>query len=489
MYGDRIKALRKKLGLSQSELGARLGVTNKAVSKWENGEAYPSTKILPELAKLLGTDVRALLFDGVAPSSADSRPDGRLQRAGEGMQSILSLYKIGQGPSSSHTIGPKRAAEAFLARYPEANSYSAELFGSLAMTGRGHGTDRILRECLGRDRTEILFNCDAPPKRHPNTLEFHAFRGRREIGFMRVYSIGGGDILIEGDPPADDAVYPLRHFTDIAALCKKEHICLWQYAERMEGEGLWDALDKVWRAMKAAMEAGLESKGTLPGGLNVQRKAGFLYHQHHIDESPTTRENRLICAYAYAVSEQNASGGEIVTAPTCGASGVIPAVLRYHQEKYGSSDAEILHALATAGIIGNIIRTNASISGAECGCQAEIGSACSMAAAALGELYGMEIDQIEYAAEIAMEHHLGLTCDPIKGLVQIPCIERNAVAAMRAMNAINLANFLTNTRKISFDLVVETMYETGRDLSRNYRETSEGGLAKLYVSEQGKSTK
>ena len=233
--------------------------------------------------------------------------------------------------------------------------------------------------------------------------------------------------------------------------------------------------------MKAAIGRGLVTEGTLSGGLNVQRKAPMLFRQNHIDESAETRENRLVCAYAFAVSEENASGGVIATAPTCGSCGVLPAVLYYMQQRRGFSDEQILRALAAAGIVGDIIKTNASISGAECGCQAEIGSACSMAAAALAELHGMALDQIEYAAEVAMEHHLGLTCDPVRGLVQIPCIERNAVAAMRAINALSLANFLTYTRKVSFDVVVHTMYETGRDLFSKYRETAEGGLAKYYT--------
>lgn len=232
--------------------------------------------------------------------------------------------------------------------------------------------------------------------------------------------------------------------------------------------------------MKQTIKEGLNATGVLPGGLNISRKAKLLFKQKHIDESPETKENRLVCAYAYAVSEQNADGGIIVTAPTCGASGVLPAVMKYEQEKHKLSDADIVNALATAGIVGNLVKTNGSISGAECGCQAEVGTACSMASAGLAELFGMDLNQIEYAAEVAMEHHLGLTCDPVLGLVQIPCIERNAVAAMRAINALSLANFLTNTRKISFDLIIETMLETGRDLHARYRETSEGGLAKLY---------
>ena len=232
--------------------------------------------------------------------------------------------------------------------------------------------------------------------------------------------------------------------------------------------------------MCAAIQEGLTHSGTLPGGLNVERKAQYLYNQRHIDERPETRENRIVCAYAFAVSEQNASQGTIVTAPTCGACSTLPAVLKYMQEEKRLPERQVLKALAVAGVIGNIVKTNASISGAECGCQAEIGTACSMASAALAELFEMGIDQIEYSAEVALEHHLGLTCDPIGGLVQIPCIERNAVAAMRAINAVRIANFLTATRKISFDMVVETMYQTGKDLNRIYRETSEGGLAKLY---------
>ena len=278
----------------------------------------------------------------------------------------------------------------------------------------------------------------------------------------------------------NNSVYKLDKFSDIADYCNKNKIRLWQYAQICEGNEIWDYLLEVWECMKSSISSGLSATGILPGGLDVQKKAGYLYAQQHIDESRETRENRLVCAYAFAVSEQNASGDTVVTAPTCGASGVLPAVLYYQQEKRGYSDKDIIKALATAGIVGNIIKTNASISGAECGCQAEIGSACSMAAAGLAELFGLNTEQIEYAAEVAMEHHLGLTCDPIHSLVQIPCIERNAVAAMRAINAVSLASFLSGSRKISFDLVVKTMYETGRDLSRSYRETGDGGLAKLY---------
>ena len=250
--------------------------------------------------------------------------------------------------------------------------------------------------------------------------------------------------------------------------------------ELNEGPEIWVFLLDVWQTMKQSIDEGLSKTGVLPGGLNVQRKAKYLYEQHPDDENPAMKEFQMIAAYAYAVAEQNADNGTIVTAPTCGACGVLPAVLKYAEVTKGFTDAQICRGLATAGIIGNLTKTNASISGAECGCQAEIGTACSMAAAALAELYHQNLDQVEYAAEVAMEHHLGLTCDPICGLVQIPCIERNAVAAVRAMNACNLSYFLTGSRNISYDMVCRAMRETGVNLDHRFRETSEGGLAKLY---------
>ena len=359
------------------------------------------------------------------------------------MESLKELYRIGTGPSSSHTMGPERAARRFKEKYPQADRFLVTLYGSLAKTGKGHLTDDILVKTFAPLPVEIRFDLSDKPLPHPNTLELTAIENDKEIGFERVMSVGGGKILSEGeteDAPAD--VYPLSTFADIKAYCASRHMRLWQYAEECEGTEIWDYLKEVWRCMREAVTRGLETEGTLKGGLDVQRKAKMLYRQNHIDESAETRENRLVCAYAYAVSEENAAGGIIVTAPTCGSCGVLPSVLLYMQERRGFTDTEILHALAAGGIIGNLIKTNASISGAECGCQAEIGSACSMAAAALAELHGMELDQIEYAAEVAMEHHLGLTCDPVRGLVQIPCIERNAVAAMRAINALSLANFL-----------------------------------------------
>lgn len=398
------------------------------------------------------------------------------------MQSVRSIYKTGIGPSSSHTMGPAYAAKRFLSEAGNADKITVELFGSLAKTGKGHGTDRALTETLGNIKTEIIFNTsDDIELPHPNTMKFSAYKGENLIAEKMFLSIGGGEIRALGEEPDKLAeIYKESTFSEIAELCMSRNIRLSDYVFEYEGEDFKKFLSEVWHTMCSAIMEGLTHNGTLPGGLNVERKAQHLYSQKHIDESPQTRENRLVCAYAFAVSEQNADCGTIVTAPTCGACGVVPAVLKYMQEKNNFSDDDIIRALAVAGLIGNIVKTNASISGAECGCQAEIGTACSMAAAALAELYGMGIDQIEYAAEISLEHHLGLTCDPICGLVQIPCIERNAVAAMRAINALSLANFLSDTRRITFDTVVETMYHTGLDLSRLYRETAEGGLAKTY---------
>ncbi len=476
-----IRILRKRAGFSQAELGKRVGVTDKAVSKWETGDSAPATEVLCRLASVFGVELETLLHGDTREKPA---PFMRRERKDKGMDSLSELYRIGNGPSSSHTMGPETAARLFRTTYPQADRYEATLFGSLAKTGKGHRTDYIICQEFAPVPTTVRFDTLTTDLPHPNTMILRAFMGDEAIGEWRVCSIGGGEIRVDGrDAPAvtePKSVYPHDSFTDIAAYCKAHGLRLWQYVEKIEGKEIFGYLLTCWQTMQNSIKEGLDATGELFGGLHVVRKANHLYNQRHIDESNETRENRLVCAYAFAVSEQNASAGRIVTAPTCGSSGVMPAVLRYVQERKGFSDTDILHALATAGIIGNLIKTNASISGAECGCQAEIGSACSMAAAALGELYEMTIDQIEYAAEVALEHHLGLTCDPIRGLVQIPCIERNAVAAMRAINAVNLANFLSDSRKISFDLVVKTMYETGRDLSRTYKETSEGGLAKLY---------
>ena len=394
------------------------------------------------------------------------------------MNSLKELYRIGRGPSSSHTIGPESACKLFMQENPSATSFEVVLYGSLAKTGDGHGTARIIQSVLKNVlvKYDTVTNC-----LHPNTMDLLAFENEECKAQMRVYSVGGGAIEIDGrTTEKKKEVYDLKSLTEIRSYCERRNIRLYDYVYEREGENIRSYLIEVWEKMKASIERGVAASGILPGGLEVERRAKVLYEGKAPQESMETREHRLVCSYAFAVGEENAAGGEIVTAPTCGACGVVPAVLKYAQERQGYTDDEIIDALATAGLIGNLIKTNASISGAECGCQAEIGSACCMATAALSELRKLSLGQIEYAAEIAMEHHLGLTCDPICGLVQIPCIERNAVAAMRAINASSLAYFLSDSRKISFDLVVQTMYETGKDLRRPYRETAEGGLAKLY---------
>ncbi len=398
------------------------------------------------------------------------------------MESLKELYKIGRGPSSSHTMGPEKACKIFKEHNPDADRFKAILYGSLSKTGVGHGTDRVIKVTLEPTPCEVIFNNTETDLPHPNTMDLIAYKNNAEIKRIRVLSVGGGKIEIVGyknvDPPR---IYELSTFSEISEHCKKNHMKLWQYVEEVEGVEIREYLLKIWNQMKMSIHIGLETEGVLPGGLNVERKAKKLYSHQHIDESAQTKENRVVSAYAFAVSEQNADGEVIVTAPTCGSAGVMPSVLYYQQMKRGYTDLEIIRALETGGIIGNLIKTNASISGSECGCQAEIGTACAMASAALGELFSLEIDKIEYAAEIAIEHHLGLTCDPICGLVQIPCIERNAVAAMRAINAVSLASFLSDTRKISVDEVIEVMRMTGRDIPGRYRETAEGGLATLRI--------
>lgn len=407
------------------------------------------------------------------------------------MESLRYLYKIGRGPSSSHTMGPDRAAYLFKNKYPQADKYTVYLYGSLSDTGKGHKTDVAIIEALAPTEAEVIFaGMPSFPLPHENTMDFHAEKDGKEIGFARIMSVGGGNIVVEGSKAdVHEDVYPEHSFAEIAEYCKEKRIRLSDYVFEREGIEIGAYLLRVWNLMKQTIQDGLSASGVLDGGLGVERKAKYLYRQRHIDESDITKENRLVCAYAFAVSEQNAGGGIVVTAPTCGACAVLPSVLKYMQESRGFTDDYIVRALAAAGVVGNLVKTNASISGAECGCQAEIGTACSMASAALCELFSMELDQIEYAAEVAMEHMLGLTCDPVCGLVQIPCIERNAVAAMRALNALSLANFLSSTRKISFDDVVETMYRTGKDISSRYKETSKGGLAEIELQKMNRERK
>ena len=397
------------------------------------------------------------------------------------MRSIHDVYKVGRGPSSSHTMGPARAAALFREETPEADAYRAVLYGSLSKTGKGHGTDRILTETFAPLPTEIVFS-DETVEKHPNTLDLTALREGQELRTLRAYSVGGGDLELEGRPAPgrEEDTYLENSFAEIKQFCEFRYISLTDYVELNEGAGIWDDLLEVWAVMRNAVQEGLAASGELPGGLHIERKAKSIHDHILVNKHPEIVECQRVCSYAYAVSEQNAANGLVVTAPTCGSCGVLPAVLYYFKDKRGLSDLDIAHALGVAGLFGGLAKRNASVSGAECGCQAEIGVACAMAAAALAQLLGYSIKRVEYAAEVALEHHLGLTCDPICGLVQIPCIERNAVAAMRAINSANLAYFLAETRRISYDMVIKTMYETGIHLNRNYRETSEGGLARLY---------
>ncbi len=473
IYSKKITELREKSGMSISGLADRVNTNEKTVTLWETGKSVPTAEEFYKMAKLFSVSMD-VFFEAEKPMMEKDLING--------MESLNQLYRIGRGPSSSHTMGPEKACIIFKKNNPNADEFKAILYGSLAKTGKGHCTDTVIESTLSPTPCEVEFDYLKTDIEHPNTMDLIAYKNGEQVDFIRVFSVGGGRIEFEGSSSAKEPiVYELSNFADIKAYCKENKFRLWQYVDHVEGEYIWDYLAEVWKTMKDAVEAGIEDEGTLPGGLDVQKKAKYLYNMEHIGESAETRENREVCSYAFAVSEQNASGGRIVTAPTCGASGVLPAVLYYMQLKHGFTDRQILQALATGGLIGNLIKTNASISGAECGCQAEIGTACAMAAAALGELFRLKRGKIEYAAEIAIEHHLGLTCDPICGLVQIPCIERNAVAAMRAINAVNLASFLSDTRKISLDNVITTMKKTGMDIASAYRETSEGGLATLDI--------
>ena len=399
------------------------------------------------------------------------------------MKSIHEIYKIGRGPSSSHTMGPERACLYMKETFKDANCFEVTLFGSLAKTGAGHRTDYAIRQTFGDIPCLIYKNTEKEDLPHPNTMELVAIKNGEVLGKKTVCSVGGGDITIDGEPYGvdDREVYPHDKLTDIIAFCREKNITLSDYVALHEGAGIWKYLDEVWKQMQQTVYAGLHTEGILPGGLSVRRRAKELRAVGKRERNLIKKENFLIAACAYAASEQNAAGERMVTAPTCGASGVLPAVLYYEKELFGCEPDELLEALAVAGLLGQIIKTNASVSGAEAGCQAEVGSACAMAAGALAAMHKQDADKIEAAAEMAMEHCLGLTCDPVGGLVQIPCIERNAVAALKAYNAASLAEVVYDNRKISFDLVIQTMYATGKDLSACYRETADGGLAKLYV--------
>lgn len=399
------------------------------------------------------------------------------------MKTIKELFRIGTGPSSSHTMGPRKAAEIFLRQHPEAKKFEVTLYGSLAATGKGHMTDVAILDTLEPvAEVTILWRPEVFLPYHPNGMKFVSFdENGTNTGEWLVYSVGGGALAEENsDLTETPEIYHMNTLTEILAWCEQTGKTYWEYVVECEGEDIWDYLRDVWHTMKSAVERGLDQEGVLPGPLNLRRKASTYYIKAN-GYKDNLRSRGLVFSYALAVSEENASGGKIVTAPTCGACGIVPAVLYHLQKSRDFSEMRILRALATAGLIGNIVKKNASISGAEAGCQAEVGVACSMASAAASQLFGGSPAQIEYAAEMGLEHHLGMTCDPVCGLVQIPCIERNAYAAARALDANIFSAFTDGNHRVSFDKVVAVMKQTGHDLPSLYKETSEGGLAKDYV--------
>lgn len=397
------------------------------------------------------------------------------------MESIKYLYKIGFGPSSSHTMGPRNAAAAFAASYPDAVRFEVTLYGSLAATGKGHLTDRAIEDVLTQVApTEILWEPDVFLPFHPNGMRFRAYGADNTvIGEITQYSIGGGDVVSEGESrKTAETVYDMTTIGEILKWCDSTGHSFWEYVEQCEDRSIWDYLAEVWATMKAAVLRGIENEGVLPGGLGVARKATS-YYMHASGYNASLKSRGLVYAYALGVSEENAAGGKIVTAPTCGSCGVLPAVLYHLHTSKGFSEQRILRALATAGLFGNVVKHNASVSGAEVGCQGEVGVACAMAAAAASQLFGGTPRQVEYSAEMGLEHHLGLTCDPVCGLVQIPCIERNAYAAARALDANLYSAFSDGRHSVSFDRIVEVMKQTGHDLPSIYKETSKGGLATI----------
>lgn len=395
------------------------------------------------------------------------------------MKSLKELYRIGHGPSSSHAVAPGNASLFLKNLYPNATKIIVTLYESFAFTGKGHLTDQVIIQAFSPTPCEVIFDRKTKTD-HPNTFDV-ALTLPHEVIQRRVVSLGGGAYKIN-DPlwKEPKVIYPHHRLTAILEYCQQEGLSIPQYVEKYEGPSIWPFLKTIWEQMQKTILEGISTEGLLPGTLKVTRKAKLLYEAVLKNTTPEVYQNRMISAYAFAVNEVNAAGGIVVTAPTCGASGTMPALLKYVVDRDHIPEQKVLEAIAVGGLIGNLIKHNASISGAEAGCQAEVGSACSMAAATYAYLLNMNLSQIEYAAEVGMEHHLGLTCDPIQGYVQIPCIERNAMAALRAIDAAQLAFIIADSRKISFDLIVDTMYQTGKDMDQKYRETSKGGLAKKY---------
>lgn len=387
---------------------------------------------------------------------------------------------MGHGPSSSHTMGPRKAAKRFAQAHPGASRYVVTLYGALAGTGKGHLTDVAILDALNPlAPTEIVWKPDTFLPFHPNGMKFQAFNSEGTLmGEATKYSIGGGDVVGEGEERSAEKVYEMTTISEILKWCDSTGHSFWEYVQQCENSSIWDYLAEVWQVMKAAVERGIEAEGVLPGGLGVARKATS-YYMHAAGYNASLKSRGLVYAYALAVSEENAAGGKIVTAPTCGSCGVLPAVLYHLHTSKGFSEKRILRALATAGLFGNVVKHNASVSGAEVGCQGEVGVACAMAAAAASQLFGGSPAQIEYSAEMGLEHHLGLTCDPVCGLVQIPCIERNAYAAARALDSNLYASFSDGRHSVSFDRIVEVMKQTGHDIPSIYKETAQGGLAAI----------
>lgn len=397
------------------------------------------------------------------------------------MESIKQLYKIGYGPSSSHTMGPRNAAKTFCKKHPEASRFEVTLYGSLAATGKGHLTDKAIEDVLTKVApVTIDWQPDVFLPFHPNGMKFTAIDAEGNvIDSVTQYSIGGGDVISEGESRRGaEPVYDMTNISDILKWCDTTGHSFWEYVDKCEDSSIWDYLSQVWDTMKKAVLRGIENEGVLPGGLGVARKATS-YYMHASGYNASLKSRGLVYAYALGVSEENAAGGKIVTAPTCGSCGVLPAVLYHLHTSKGFSEQRILRALATAGLFGNVVKHNASVSGAEVGCQGEVGVACAMAAAAASQLFGGTPRQVEYSAEMGLEHHLGLTCDPVCGLVQIPCIERNAYAAARALDANLYSAFSDGRHSVTFDRIVEVMKQTGHDLPSIYKETSKGGLATI----------
>jgi len=401
------------------------------------------------------------------------------------MESIRELFRIGYGPSSSHTMGPRYASDQFLSQWGDSAHFHAYLYGSLAATGKGHLTDSAIRDVFHKQskEVEIFWFPEEVKTYHPNALTLVAFsQGDEELHRETYYSIGGGKVVSEIDTAEkkSTSVYPqyLTKMDHILSYCNKEGFQLWEFAVKYESHEIFSYIEEVWSVMTNSIHNGLDREGVLPGGLKLPRKASQYFAQAK-DMGGVLGTPARALSYALAVSEENAGGGKIVTAPTCGSCGVLPGVLLYMKNQYHLSDSKIYRALITAGLIGTLVKYNGSISGAEVGCQGEIGVACAMASGAVAQLLGASIYQVEYAAEMGLEHHLGLTCDPMMGLVQIPCIERNAMAAMRALDHASYALLSDGRHKVSFDTVVEVMMETGQALPPLYRETSLGGLARF----------